>query len=1040
MPNSDIAGSAAGPTFNSVLLTWGIPATVVGALIVLLNLKKIIENVKALLLLIWTPVRYLAPSLYTTATREEQASRRHIADLLLANLGRLESELHWQHKTFTDIHATLETPSASKARGKSIFGLRSAPTNLRTKSLSKALNQLQSGIINLQGAPGAGKSVAMRTYARELLSRAKRQRMRPSPLAIVVNMRDFNVDPDSATVQALHEYISSQLNSRGSPELDGYLSNKLRADIVNGDAVVLLDSFDEIPAVLGAAKIEKAIDPYVDTIISFMGGGQGKCVVASRKYRDPGVPGWTLLELLEMSPEEQFAFLKAYGVDDNQISVVRHLIDEPRFGFSADLRNPLYLSLLAQYVLAHNSAPGRLSEIFEDYVTRHLSDADPDSTEEDVAILSRALAALAVDLTKRPNTGLTAESTLLRQHIMKSFLETCQAGVNEPGSDEDLDKLLSIAVASEILTEIPAIKNERARYAFVHRRILEYFATTYVMDHSDEVSPRELATNGRWRETAVTMLQVASEQGTGPLEECIDAELRIQLDAVSAAHAEEKDFEWTGQATHLLELLVAAYGAGSQNLSDRLRDTVTQLVTHGWSLGGIADRKFALDCVPLISADHQEALVEGAFAGASTWLRMAALRDCSSMHPLPEKIEQTIRRLLITLMRGGQIHAEAGILDSALRRIYRGDVLVRSRRLLAIIPYVVFILCFAKVMIDVAFYHSFSDPTTWRSEILFWIFFPLSLFWLFQSTVPMSYPFESRMSRFYRRAFSSMGWSTSWSTGALWIFLGYIATVSILFNIGFAVAYAVTHDYWNAALELTVRPLITFYVILWGASALVCVRFAYFEDNFDPMGESVGRIIFAPFYAVPDLIFNLRRNMRIFLLNLLKTLLLQASIAAAIFGIIFLLDHYAGKIGRRAAVILPIALLALLPTILIIIGLREATSRWRVKRTVAASDSFTPIYFLNTLCGFADAVEAAEYLHAIRLYRSREVRSLPREFVGKLIRMIENAPDSGEINPVGNEVLDNAVAQSLITLTLLHLWRLEVLDELGELHQFLRER
>src|SRR5580693_6170529 len=56
-----------------------------------------------------------------------------------------------------------------------------------------------------------------------------------------------------------------------------------------------------------------------------------------------------------------------------------------------------------------------------------------------------------------------------------------------------------------------------AHFTFGHRRFQEYFATCVVLRAPHLVSAGELLGNGRWRETAVTILQTQSPEASAPL-------------------------------------------------------------------------------------------------------------------------------------------------------------------------------------------------------------------------------------------------------------------------------------------------------------------------------------------------------------------------------------------------------------------------------------------------------------------------------------------------------------------------------------------
>ncbi len=230
-------------------------------------------------------------------------------------------------------------------------------------------------------------------------------------------------------------------------------------------------------------------------------------------------------------------------------------------------------------------------------------------------------------------------------------------------------------IASRLLVEVPARLGTPRRVAFAHRRVQEYLATRYVLSHRSQIEPRELIGHGRWRENAVTIVQVASDADKAPLLDALQAAVARELAAVAP---DEIEFAWSAAAIHLLDLLGSAYASDPRPIPAELRELVTQLVVVAWERGKIDDRKYALDCIPLIDPERQKALATAAFSGNSAWLRLSALRDCSALHPLPDELADAIRRLLVTLMGSPELRRNTQGLKSSLSRLYQANDFLRA--------------------------------------------------------------------------------------------------------------------------------------------------------------------------------------------------------------------------------------------------------------------------------------------------------------------------------------------------------------------------
>ena len=669
-----------GPSLITVLQDYRAPAILITGVVVLLGLPSLFDAIGRVVNGVRKLTGYASPALYTRASRAEREVRRRVARVLLSSLDLIEYELHWQREAFNDIRVTVETPDTTIMSRIPFLSSGRSSGSYKTASLVKTLRAHHRGLISLQGAAGSGKSVALRTYCRQLLTEAVRSGVAPRPLCFYVNLRDLETPPESITVSELTKYIAEKVNPRGSTEVARYFTDQFENDITDGRIVILLDSFDEIPSLLGAANIDKPKLPYVDAINALIGGGAAKCIVASREYKGLKVPGWTRLNLIGMSYREQVRLLESYGVPARSVDSLADLLTEPRAGFYADLRNPLYLSLLARFVLAHGNAPTRPTEMFEDYVVAQLGDAD----SPDVPVLLTALESFAKDLTSDSTVGLGADVGVLRKHIRKA----CRM------SPQNAEILADQLVASRLLIDIPPTRDKSRRVAFAHRRVQEFCATRYVIGHPQEVPPAQLAIQPRWRETAVALLQVGTVANTAALRTEIEAALGHELVEAQAAESAGVGFDWSPPAIHLLELLVTAFGSVG-GMPASLQDAASRLVEIGWDRGLIDDRKFALDSVPVVEAALQERLVVSAFSGASVWLRLSALRDISLLHPLPPSLNEAIRRLLITLMDSAQLRYDGPGLDGDLGKLYQGRVYQRARRLLAALPYLVISLLLA---------------------------------------------------------------------------------------------------------------------------------------------------------------------------------------------------------------------------------------------------------------------------------------------------------------------------------------------------------
>ncbi|GAA3197504.1 NACHT domain-containing protein [Actinocorallia longicatena] len=303
------------------------------------------------------------------ASAGRRRDRRSLAKHLVRSLTHRHSELAELAGTAIDLTVLVDDLDRDHGRRKRLR-LRKRYT---MRPLSEALSRRTTDLTLLQGGPGTGKSLALRLYARDVLDEIARSGSHRVPLPIYVNLRDLTTGPKEINSRVLEQYIAEQVNPGAAPELTGYFARDFAADLRNGSVILLLDSFDEIPAVLGSATVDAAVRPYVAAVIALVGGGGARCVVAAREYKGPPAADWSRLHLLGMSPDEQSAFLVRQGLPQERIGRLRPLLTDPRRGFAAELRNPLALSLMAAHVRRTGLLPDRPSELYASFAEQRLS-------------------------------------------------------------------------------------------------------------------------------------------------------------------------------------------------------------------------------------------------------------------------------------------------------------------------------------------------------------------------------------------------------------------------------------------------------------------------------------------------------------------------------------------------------------------------------------------------------------------------------------------------------------------------------------------
>ncbi|MDV9172952.1 NACHT domain-containing protein [Streptomyces sp. W16] len=954
--------------------------------------------------------------------------RRSLARLLLRKLTSTLDEMHWLDDKLVELSAIVEDVD-----GRTVTSRRRGPLRWRERSAVRPLPQVlahpETDLILLQGGAGAGKSVALRQHAMAQLEEIAEGRAPEGPLPLYVNLRELRAKPHEINTDVLRRYIMAQTGPRGSSAVATYFAHCFTEDLQQRRVTLLLDSFDEIPAVLDSPTIDAAVAPYIQTVIELVEGG-GRCVVAAREYKGPRASGWTRLQLLGMDPEQQEEFLRRLGFEEPDFARVQALLTDPRRGFATELRNPLSLHLLATYVREMDAVPDRPSALFEEYAASRLRKALPSAVGLDgrepsgrAGGLQRRiedfLARFAFQLT-RTRGGLSVDERTFRDEITR-----------DAGDPATHDLMIRVLEESRILVSSPeepmgsesgagSAEQSGRRVFFGHRRVLQHFASRYVAEHPSAVPPRELATSGQWRETAVTVLQDGTAEVTDPLLEALSEALADERNQADRADAEE--FTWSPGAVHTLELLTAAYQSRPELPHAPVRMLVEDLVARAWKHGSISDRKFALDCIPLLSEGMRQSYVEAAFAGKSNWLRMTALRDCAMLPEVPETVRRAVRRLLVTrLGEKKTTPSETRAFDGDLRRLRVDEDLVALRRLVDLAPKgVVFWGAFS------ALFLAFSDTSRLvnmltgllMSSGLFlgtsWI-----LFWCVQASEPLSYGARRRrIHRFLeqgglRVTRIHLGWLVvciALGTGAMCVLA--LGILGLLF----------ARTYWLVWAPVWV--LLTFYTILWGPSLLYAVRRASPSWRF-----SVTRVVLVVPYVLMsknDLVRRLLKK-RPSLREVLASMAILPALGLAV-GIGDALTRV--RLSPRALQVLIAITACALAYMFARPFYRELRRHRALNRAIAHGSPGGPAFF-TSLFGLRDAKEASDYVSRIRTVPRGAPLDLDRQTLRRCIALLQDDSPAESVPGISPE----ALAQ-------LTKWRDDsrLLDELGRLDEQLRTR
>jgi NACHT domain len=110
------------------------------------------------------------------------------------------------------------------------------------RALSEFLDQKESAVLAVIGAPGSGKTTLLRHTARQVCQRRRGRRGNQRCVPILLYLRDHAAAIVAGTDVALTDLLRSTLGELRASEPDGWFEQRLRC----GECVVLLDGLDEV--------------------------------------------------------------------------------------------------------------------------------------------------------------------------------------------------------------------------------------------------------------------------------------------------------------------------------------------------------------------------------------------------------------------------------------------------------------------------------------------------------------------------------------------------------------------------------------------------------------------------------------------------------------------------------------------------------------------------------------------------------------------------------------------------------------------------
>lgn len=600
--------------------------------------------------------------------RRRAARRALFADHVESQMRRLGEKEEWRDTRYAELEAELEITGRPRRRFLRRTGLRSLQ---RVPSLSDALEKCEDRIVLLEGEPGAGKSVAMRHLAQRMAKKALGRSSETSVIPLYVNLKTFR-PAGKPTSEDVRQFVVESVNAVRDRDVERFLDEELDRGMQEGTWLFLFDSFDEIPAILGATEANEVIVAYADAVHAFL-HSMKKCrgIVASREFRGPGRSEWPTFRVVPLSSKRKKILVERAVLPTPVESLLLSELHNAEPGVQQMSSNPLFLGLLCEHMREGNEFPTSVHAVIETYISHRLS-RDADRLQGHFTVGSAEVRVLAEEF-----AFLIADHESLGLNVQKAEAVALLTPVLGRPAEEVARTLEAL-----IYTKIARTGDDDGTVTFSHRRLQEYFATCVVIREPSRVSAHTLLTSGRWRETAVTILQTQRLEQAMPL-------LTEALGLLPSEVPESTDqgIAWPPGLLYLLGILAEGGSPALREASPLIAERAGELLRGAWLEGRLFDRKWILEVCTVADTETCRRLLAEGFDSNSEWLRQESFAQMRRVPQLGDVLQQQIQDRLVDLSVGGRLRRDRRSILAQIRRMPNSDIFERTYRLMLVGPF-----------------------------------------------------------------------------------------------------------------------------------------------------------------------------------------------------------------------------------------------------------------------------------------------------------------------------------------------------------------
>jgi glycosyltransferase involved in cell wall biosynthesis len=524
-------------------------------------------------------------------------------------LDQLDYATRWNEANFVALEAEVQILEGQTSRRKVVDLLKALSLNQRTR------------LFVVLGEPGTGKSVALRQLCRDLLKNSRDSDRIP----LYVNLKEWRANrewtvTDRPNVKDFHNFVFNNLRQSLDFNSQSFLNEaNYKAMLEAGYFFFVLDSFDEIPAVLDHEENSWLIEALSTSIATYvLGGRNSRGVVASRLFRKPKIvqKERSVFEILPFSDDRIVRAIKAASENPDRLARII-LTERPDLGSIA--RNPFLLHLIISHFNQTGSAPLSQAEMFQTFIQANITQAKqafglPGISTDEVYDICEGI---ATAMFNKPLVGLEIGLSDLR------------AALSVP----QLPHILEFLAQARIGRVAPTSN----AFSFSHRRFNEYFLVRRLQAPYIAIPLEAIQSDSRWRDALVLYAEIA-EPSRATLMASHAWQYAQQLEHLTLG----SDREGFIASRHALRFLVEGF-RNKLEIVAAYRSSITRIISNKLaSDSDYIEKRTVLEALGLLPAEQATTIIRKALRDHPGWISEQASRAARYLPRLSPKLAYAI--------------------------------------------------------------------------------------------------------------------------------------------------------------------------------------------------------------------------------------------------------------------------------------------------------------------------------------------------------------------------------------------------------------